>query len=160
MTDRETNSLLRLFGAPRELLSKADNDLARLTDALAQGRQREALYALMDCSITVFHTGDWIRATHTDHRRSSSDLAANSKSLRMTRDIANAAKHGDLTWKPVDAETHGAVLVRMEYKVDRRNPATGHRIVGLSTDATSHDVLDVLRDAIAEWRRFIEAKCI
>jgi hypothetical protein len=160
MVHRETNSLLRLFGTPRELLSKADGDLARLTDALARGRQREALHALMDCSITVFHTGDWIRATHTDHRRSSSDLAANSKWLRMTRDIANAAKHGDLTWKAVDAETHGAMLAKLEYKVDRRKPATGHRIVGLATDATSHDVLDVLREAIAEWRAFVEAKGI
>ena len=160
MIHRETNSLLRLFGKPHELISKADSDLARLTDALARGRQREALHALMDCSITVFHTGDWIRATHTDHRRSSSDLAASSKWLRMTRDIANAAKHGDLTWKPVDAEIHGAVLAKMEYKIDRRNPATGHRIVGFATDATSHDVLDVLREAIAEWRAFVEAQGI
>ena len=42
MNHRETNSLLRLFGTPRELLSKADSDLARLADALARGRQREA----------------------------------------------------------------------------------------------------------------------
>jgi len=160
MTALETNLFFRLFGTPRELLSKADSDLARLTDALAQGHQREALHALMDCSITVFHTGDWIRATHTDHRRASSDLATNSKCLRMTRDIANAAKHGDLTWKPADFETHGAVLAKMEYKVNRRSPAFGHRIVALTTDSTSHDVLDVLRDAIAEWRAFVEAKGI
>lgn len=160
MTPPETNSFLRLFGTSRELLSKADSDLARLTDALARGHQREALHALMDCSVTVFHTGDWIRATHTDHRRSSSDLAANSRCLRMTRDIANAAKHGDLTWKLADAETHGPVLAKMEYKVNRRNSATGHRIVALATDGTSHDVLDVLRDAIAEWRTFLEAKGI
>ena len=75
MIHRETNQLLRLFCTPRELISKADSDLTRLTDALARGRQREALHALMDCSITVFHAGDWIRATHTDHRHSSSDLA-------------------------------------------------------------------------------------
>jgi hypothetical protein len=160
MVHRETNSLLRLFGSPRDMLSKADSDLARLTDALARGHQREALRALMDCSITVFHTGDWIRATHTDHRRSSSDFAASKKSLRMARDIANAAKHGDLTWKSVDAETHGALLEKMEYKIDGRNPTTGHRIVGLAADGTSHDVLDVLRDAIAEWRVFLEAKRI
>ena len=160
MTPRETNSFLRLFGSPRKLLSKADSDLARLSDALARGDQREAQNALMDCSITVFHMGDWIRATHTDHRCSSSDLATNSKCLRMARDIANAAKHGDLTWKPVDAETHGAVLAKMEYKVNRRNPSAGHRIVALANDATSHDVLDVLRDAIAEWRAFVDAKGI
>jgi hypothetical protein len=78
----------------------------------------------------------------------------------MTRDIANAAKHGDLTWKPVDAETRGGVLAKMEYKIDLRNPATGHRIVAFATDATSHAVLDVLREAIAEWRAFVEAKGI
>ena len=160
MIHPETNSLLRLFGTPHQLLSKAESDLARLTDALARGRQREALHALMDCSITVFHTGDWIRATHADHRRSSSDLAASSKWLRMTRDIANAAKHGDLTWKPADAKMHGALLARLEYKSDPRNAATGHRIVGFATDATTHDVLDVLREAIAEWREFVEARGI
>lgn len=160
MIHREINSLLRLFGTPRELLSKADSDLVRLTDALAQGRQREALHALMDCSITVFHTGEWIRATHIDHRRSSSELAANSRCLRMTRDIANAAKHGDLTWNPVDAETHGAVLAKMEYKIDRDNPATGHRIVGLATDATRHDVLGILREAVPECRAFMQVKGI
>lgn len=160
MTPREINSFLRLFGTPREVLSKADSDLARLTAALARRDQRGALHALMDCSITVFHTGDWVRATHTDHHRSSSDLAASSKCLRMTRDIANAAKHGDLTWKSVDAETHGAVLAKMEYKVNRRNPVAGHRIIGLATDATSHDVIDILREAIAEWRAFVVAKGI
>jgi hypothetical protein len=78
----------------------------------------------------------------------------------MTRDIANAAKHGDLTWKPVDAETHGAVLAKMEYKVERRNTATGHRIVALAIDGTSHDVLDILREAVKEWRAFLEARGI
>jgi hypothetical protein len=160
MTNSESNSFLRLFGSPRELLSKADGDLARLTDALARRCQREALHALMDCSITVFHTGDWIRAMHTDHRRSSSELAANSNWLRMTRDVANAAKHGDLTWKPVDVETHGAVLAKLEYEIDRRDPSAGHRIVGVASDTTSHDVLDILRNAIAEWRAFAEARGI
>ena len=78
----------------------------------------------------------------------------------MARDIANAAKHGDLTWNLVDAETHGAVLAKMEYKVNRRKPTADHRIAALATDATSHDVLDVLRDAIAEWRAFVEVKGI
>jgi len=152
--------------ARRQLGAQAAGDAVRIKRPIADGSagatyaEREALYALMDCSITVFHTGDWIRATHTDHRRSSRDLAANSKWLRMTHDIANAAQHDDLTWKVVDAETHGAALARMEYKVDPRKPATGHRIVGLATDATSHDVVDVLREAIAEWRAFVEAKGI
>jgi hypothetical protein len=160
MTDRESNSLLRIFGSPHELLAKADSDLARLTDALAHGRQRSALWALMDCSITVFHVGDWVRATHTDHRPSSSAFAVTSKWLRMARDIANAAKHGDLTWKPADAETHGAVLAKMEYATDRRDGRGDHRIVALATDGTSYDVVDVLREAIAEWRAFVETKGI
>lgn len=160
MIDRETNSLLRLFGSPRELLAKADSDLARITNALVRGEQREALWALMDCSIAVFHTGDWVRAGHTGHRRASSDLAETSKWLRMARDIANAAKHGDLTWKPTDAETHGAVLARLEYKTDRREPAKGHSIVALALDGTRYDVVDVLRKAIEEWRGFVEAKSI
>jgi hypothetical protein len=158
MANRETNTFLRLFGAPRELLSKADSDLARLTDALARGRQRDALHALMDCSITLFHTGDWIRATHAHHHRSSSELAVTSKWLRMTRDIANAAKHGNLTWKPVDVETHGAVLAKLEYRIDRRSPGTDHHIVALANDDTNYDVLDILRNAIAEWLAFAEAK--
>ena len=33
-------------------------------------------------------------------------------------------------------------------------------LLGFATDATSHDVLDVLREAIAEWRAFVEAKGI
>ena len=160
MIDRESHSLLRLVGSPREMLAKADADLARFTEALALEQQRAALWALMDCSITVFHTGDWIRSTHTHHRRSSSDLAASSKWLRMTRDIANASKHGDLTWKPVDAETHGPVLTRMEYKVDRHAPKSRHRVVALTTDGASYDVVDVLREGIAEWRSFVETKGI
>jgi len=114
----------------------------------------------MDCSITVFHTGDWIRATHSDHSRSSSDLAANSKWLRMTRDIANAAKHGDLTWKPVDAETHGAVLAKMEYKVDGRNEAT---VIVSSRSPLTRRVMTFwtyLREAVEEWRAFVEARGI
>lgn len=156
----ERNSLLRLFGSPRELLAKAESDLARLKDALAHARQRDALWALMDCAVTVLHTGDWIRAGHTDHRRSSSEFATDSTWLRMARDIANAAKHGDLTWNPSDAATHGAVLVRMDYLVGRRDPTKEHRIIVLGTDGVSHNVLDVLRNAIAEWRGFIEAKQI
>jgi hypothetical protein len=55
------------------------------------------------------------------------------------------------------------VLAKIEYKadkLDRRNPATGHRIVELATDATSHDVLNVLRDAIAEIGAFTNVKHI
>jgi hypothetical protein len=48
----------------------------------------------------------------------------------------------------------------MEYRVNRRNPATGHLIAALATDGKSHDVLDVLRDAIAEWRAFVDTKGI
>ena len=69
----------------------------------------------------------------------------------------NAAKHGDLTWKPVDVETHGAVLAKLEYRIDRRSPGTGHRILALANDETSYDVLDILRNAIAEWLAFAEA---
>jgi hypothetical protein len=157
MIDREANTFLRIFGSPHESLAKANADLARLTEALASGQQHAALWALMDCSITVFHTGDWIRATHADHHQSSRDLAANSKWLRMVRDIGNAAKHGDLTWKPADAETHGAVLAQLQYKIDGHSSATSHHIVALAKDGTSYDVVDVLREAIAQWRSFVKA---
>lgn len=160
MTAPERNSLLRLFGSPRELLAKAEVDLIRLTDALACGRQREALWALMDCSITALHTGDWIRATHKDHRRTSSDFAETSNWLRMARDIANASKHGDLTWKSADAETHAAVLTKLEYQSDHRSPSKSHRIVAFASDGTTYDAVDVLRNAIAEWRHFMETKGI
>jgi hypothetical protein len=33
-------------------------------------------------------------------------------------------------------------------------------MVAFASDATRHDVLDVLREAIAEWRAFVEAKGI
>ena len=79
--------------------------------------------------------------------------------LRMARDIANAAKHGDLTWNSEDTETHGAVLAKLEYLVDD-NGAGSHRIMALDIDGARHDVVDVLRDAIGEWRGFVRVKGI
>jgi len=157
MAIRKQNSLLRLFGSPRELLTKAESDLARLTDALSHGQQRAARWALMDCSITVFHVGDWIRATHTDHREAAALLPMRSEWIRMTRDICHAAKHGDLTWKAADADMHGALLATMKYKISTSAATPTHEIVVIATD---HDVLDVLRHAIADWSRFIDEKGI
>jgi len=160
MSSSETNSLLRLFGSSAELLAKADSDLARFTDALACGKQREALWTLMDCSITVFHVADWIRTTHTDHRRATTDFATRSQWIRMTRDIGNAAKHADLTWKAADAPTHGPVLSKLEYVLNKPEIQTAHRILALAKDGERYDVVDVLRNAIGEWREFIAAKGI
>jgi hypothetical protein len=156
----EQNSLLRLFGSPHEVIAKAENDLARLIHALSLGHQREAVWALMDCSITIFHVGDWIRAAHTDHRRASSDLSAGSHWIRMTRDICHAAKHGDLTWKTADARMHGPILAKLEYASAKHGDEPLHYIVAVEKDNTRHDVIDVLRLAIAEWSRFINERRI
>jgi hypothetical protein len=93
------NSLLRLFGSSRELLAKANADWSRLVDSLSRSSEREALWALMDCAVTVFHIGDGIRATHVDHHAMSLRFAQDSKWIRMTRDLCHAAKHGDLRWE-------------------------------------------------------------
>ncbi len=150
----ERNSFLRLFGSPRELIAKAESDLARLAAALADGRQRDALWALADCSISTFHIGDWIRCGHTDHHRATADLATQSMPIRMARDICHAAKHGDLMWKPADAANHGPVLRKLEYKTMKGGDAP-QRIVAVAQDGTEHDVVEVLRLAIAAWTRFI-----
>lgn len=157
---RERNSLLRLFGSPHEVLAKANADLARLTDALGHGRQRDALWALADCSITVFHVRDWIRATRSDHRAETGELVATSQWIRMTRDICHAAKHGDLTWWPEQAEVHGPTLAKLEYRISRRNPEAPHRIVAILPSRSECDVLDVLQRAIDDWSRFLAERQI
>lgn len=160
MAIREQNSLLRLFGSPSEVLAKAGSDLARLTDALSSGKQQAALWALTDCSITVFHVGDWIRATHTDHQKAAVELQTRSKWIRMTRDICHAAKHGDLTWKSQDADVHGAVLVTMKYGTAKTAAEPRDEIVVIATDGETYDALEVLRHAMADWSRFIAARGI
>ena len=141
-------------------MAKAEADIARLTDALSHGRQREALWALMDCSVTIFHIGDWIRATHTDHRKAASDLAARSSWIRMARDICHAAKHGDLKWKAVDADVHGAVLAGLEYKIDKEASEAVDRIIALHNDGVRYDVVELLHHAVADWREFLREKGI
>lgn len=157
---RERNSLLRLFGSPNELIDKANADLARLADALARYRQRDALWALADCSITVFHIGDWIRATRSDHDIATGQLLASSKWIRMTRDICHAAKHGDLTWRPEQAEIHGPTLAKLEYRISRRSPEAPHRIVAILPNRAERDVLVILRNAIDDWARFVAERQI
>ena len=96
-TTRSRNSLLRLFGSSRELLGESNADLRRLLDALSSSKPREAMWALMDTAITVFHIGDWIRTTHVGHGVTSKQFAQDSKWIRMTRGLCHAAKHVDLT---------------------------------------------------------------
>jgi hypothetical protein len=154
---RSRLSLIRLFGSPRELLAKADADLNRLVEALSRGQQRAAIWALMDCAIAVFHTGDWLRATHTDHRASSLRFANRSQWIRMVRDICHAAKHGDLTWDEAQAGTHEPVVAKLEYQ---RGPARGDqhqaRFWVVARDESRHNVVDVLQHAILDWIRYLD----
>ena len=156
---RSSNSLLRLFGSSRELLAKADADLARLVEALSRDEQRAALWALMDCAIAVFHTGDWLRATHSGHRATSLQFAQRSQWIRITRDICHAAKHGDLTWNKPQAAEHGSVVVQLKYQPRR---ASGKRqqahVWVVTSDQSRHSVVDVLRQAISDWTRFLDQK--
>jgi hypothetical protein len=74
------NRFLRLFGSSRELLAKSNAALSRLVDSLSRS-EREALWALMDCAVTVFHIADWIRATHIDHYDASFRFAQGSQGI-------------------------------------------------------------------------------
>lgn len=153
--------LLRLFGSPRELLAKAGGDLARLQDAVARENDREALWALMDCAIAVFHVGDWIRATHTDHHASSRRFAQRSTWIRMTRDICHAAKHGDLTWGEEKATSHGPLVAKLEYRATATKD--GQQRAGIwvvTSNQSRHSVVDVLQHAISDWMRFLDQKGI
>ncbi len=158
---RSRHSLLRLFGSPRELLAKANADLIRLVDSLSHGKSREALWALMDCAIAVFHIGDWIRATHTDHHASSHRFAQRSQWIRMTRDICHAAKHGDLKWAEAQAATHGPVVIKLEYESnDAHDGPQRAGIWVVTSDQVRHGVVDVLQHAISDWMRFLDQKGI
>lgn len=158
---RSQNSLLRLFGSPRELLTKADADLSRLVEALSRGEQRAALWALADCAITVFHTGDWLRATHTDYRATSLRFAQRSQWIRMARDICHAAKHGDLTWDEAQAATHGPTVAKLEYQPGRaRGEQKQASLWVVTNDQSRHNVVDVLQHAISDWTRYLDQKGI
>ena len=155
------NSLLRLFGSSRELLAKSNADLSRLVDSLSCSKDREALWALMDCAITVFHIGDWIRATHVDHHATSLRFAQGSKWIRMTRDLCHAAKHGDLKWEDSQAAMHGSVLMKLE--CDRRTASDDHppnTIWAITQDGSRHSVVKVLQEAISDWTRFLDQRGI
>ena len=85
----------------------------------------------------------------------------NSKWLRMTRDIANASKHGDLHMEAHQMRNPRRCARRQcEYKIDPSNSAMAHRIVGLAIDATSYDVLDVLRERLRNGAHFSRARGI
>ena len=150
------SSLLRLLGSSRELLAKSNADLSRLVDSLSRSKEREALWALMDCAITVFHIGDWIRATHVDHHATSLRFAQGSKWIRMTRDLCHAAKHGDLRWEDSQAATHGPVLIKLECErrtaSDNQPPNT---IWAITQDGSRHSVVEVMQEAISYWTRFL-----
>ena len=69
----------------------------------------------------------------------------------MTRDICHAAKHGDLTWKSADVQVHGPVLAKLEYVTVSGSGKPYDHIIAIEKDGTSHDVVDVLTHAIADW---------
>ena len=158
---RSRNSLLRLFGGARELLVKSNADLSRLVDALSSSKEREALWALMDSAVTVFHIGDWIRAAHVDHRVAALQFAQDSKWIRMTRDLCHAAKHGDLTWEDSQAATYGPVLMKLEYSRGTASDSEApNSIWAITQDGVRHTVVEVLQEAISDWTRFLDAKGI
>ena len=119
------------------------------------------LWAVMDCAVTVFHIGDWVRATHDDHGTTSLKFAQDSKWIRMTRDLCHAAKHGDLTWEDSQAATYGPVLVRLQY--DRGTASDSHppnNIWAITQDGSRHSVVELLQQAITDWTRFLDEKGI
>jgi hypothetical protein len=122
--------------------------------------EREAFWAVMDCAVTVFHVGDYIRATHSDHRGTSLQAVQHSKWIRMTRDLCHAAKHGDLTWEDSQAATHGPVLRKLEYQHGTSNGQTSNTLWAIAHDGSRHNVVHVLTEAISDWTRFLDEKSI
>jgi len=117
------------------------------------------MWALMDTAITVFHIGDWIRTTHGGHRVTSQQFAQDSKWIRMTRDLCHAAKHADLTWEDSQAANFAPVLMKLEYSLEADISSLPPNIIwAITRDGASYDAVEVLRNAIADWTRFLDAK--
>jgi hypothetical protein len=81
----------------------------------------------------------------------------------MTRDICNAAKHGDLKWTAAQAATHGPVVIKLKLEYQSNDAHDGHHRANIrvvTIDQGRHDVADVLQHAISDWTRFLDQKGI
>jgi hypothetical protein len=102
--------------------------------------------------ITLYHVGDWLKATDPKLRSAVNEHVRRNRPLRLARDLANGSKHLTLTCASVDPH----FLTAREYAPARlgETPHPGYRLVMLA-DGENIDMLDLADRCVAVWREFL-----
>lgn len=112
----------------------------------------EAMDFALALFITLYHVGDWIKATDPTLERAVTEHVRRNHALRLARDLANGSKHLTLTTPSVDPH----ILTAREYApapLDR-TPHPGYRLVMLA-GGENIDMLDLADRCVAAWREFL-----
>jgi hypothetical protein len=144
--------LARLFSSPRQLLEKAERDLARIEDATWKSDLTAARDAMMDACIAVYHVNDWIRVLHPEQEKAAEQCWRESEAIPMCRDICNAAKHFELRLD------HGSGLAAQAADHSIGAPVfAGLPVLKIrSTQYGDHRANEVVRMAIKAWKNFLD----
>jgi len=136
----------------RGQLERMHRWMDRLNELTGTTRLDEILDFLLAFFIAAYHLRDWLLRENPNIRTDLDALFANSKSLRLCADIANVAKHYDLTQQP---------RARSQFSFAREHAGpnqgwfgTDARLTMLTPDH-KEDVLDLAVKCEVDWTAFL-----
>jgi len=162
-----------IYSSPIELLRKAEEDGAKLVDAVQQQDKVKARAALFNFAVTTYHVWDWVKASRPDLARKGKHPLATYVSLAACRDLANASKHAIITvtrgpykkhppivqdvavsavasWPPdVSHDTTVAYML-----VGQQTPATRWRLKIQLATGRRLAIEDLVSEALAAWKDY------
>jgi hypothetical protein len=150
--------------SPKDILAKAQRDLARFETAEAAQNSEAMSDALFDLAVGLTSLKDWLKNNPTASFSPTTveQYSAASTALSSFRDIANAGKHRIIskytpTTSDVGTSAPSTILEFLE------NPGSGHkqastypRLKIIRVDGGRHRAVDLGRAALQEWQTFMQ----
>jgi hypothetical protein len=151
--------------SPRDVLAKAERDLARLEKAELSQAEDAMSDALFDLAVALTSLKDWLK----EHPGTSftpalvESYVANSVALSSFRDIANGGKHRVIRkYRPETEDVTSSAgvsvsIAMIDPRSGRKKPAPrpASRLKIIRTDRSRHRATELGHAAISEWRAFM-----
>lgn len=148
------------FDTARDVLAKAERDLAALESAIAAQDRTEVQDNLYNFAVSVYHVRDWL-IEHPGANYTPTDVnscAQSSTAIQAFRDLATANKHRRITrYSPSTQEVTASVAAIAPLAAGSSAPEALFRMKIVASDGARHEAVALGKSAIAAWSAFFRS---